>query len=151
MVGDWEGSQRAGKNMIGSETMQQAIDKMELLVREHKTRQFEPTPNLLELYRILLRRNKGVYLKVQFKAVVGLEIIEAVGNFEHTLGLSKEYFLGKRIDEIDRQNDFTDPDQLLALLEDDVIYKDIQINGREVLVIIWKESPLVYGEFLMLK
>lgn len=134
--------------MMGASAMQEAIEKMEVLVKEHKSRQFEPTPNLLELYRKMLRNNKGVYLQVKTKAL-GLEIVEAVGNFENTLGVGKDYFLGKKLHEVDRKNDFTDPDQLLELLENDVVYKEIEINGRDVLVLIWKESSLTYGEFLI--
>lgn len=118
------------------------------IIGQYEKSKFEPIPNLLSLHEAKIRSGNVVYLRVRL-TTKGLIIESCSNNVEAATGIHITDFVGKYVDEIDKSEDFVDPDFLLSELEKGKICtKELKINANIFRVEIWKEAPNLYGEYL---
>jgi hypothetical protein len=134
--------------MIGAGITDEDYTKFKTLIGKYERSKFEPIPNLLSLHEAKIRSGNVVYLRVRL-TTKGLIIESCSNNVEAATGIHITDFVGKYVDEIDKSEDFVDPDFLLSELEKGKICtKELKINANIFRVEIWKEAPNLYGEYL---
>jgi hypothetical protein len=137
-----------GTYMIGAGITDEDYTKFKTLIGKYERSKFEPIPNLLSLHEAKIRSGNVVYLRVRL-TTKGLIIESCSNNVEAATGIHITDFVGKYVDEIDKSEDFVDPDFLLSELEKGKICtKELKINANIFRVEIWKEAPNLYGEYL---
>lgn len=104
-------------------------------------------PNVWELHRNLLKSNKMCFfMLMQFTD--GIKVTSCSDNVPDVTGLPKEDFLGKYLNEIEK-DDNNNKEELLSNLQRRAVRKIIKINGNDFLVLIWKEGHNSYGEYMI--
>lgn len=104
-------------------------------------------PNVWELHRRLLKSDKMCFfMLMQFTD--GIRVTDCSENVKRVTGLDEDYFMGKYLNQIEK-DDNCNTDELLSELQRRAVSKIVTINENQFLVLMWKEGHNSYGEYMI--